>query len=149
MTDTNTTPTPATPNELLSENHDLLYKLLAVIENHVNELVERRVQQIFQSHATMALIDEKTEERLREIADDAIGVHESDFEHHSTDDIVDTVNTHIHHHDWSHNIKRSVEEILSDGDYCTEERAQELAEDAINDIDWEDKVKEGLRGMCD
>lgn len=149
MTDTNTTPTPATPNELLSENHDLLYKLLAVIENHVNELVERKVAQIFQSHATMALIDEKTEERLREIADDAIGVHESDFEHHSTDDISDTVATHIHNHDWSHNIKRSVEEILSDGDYCTEERAQELAQDAIYDIDWTDKVKEGLRGMCE
>ena len=137
------TNTPATPNELLSENHDLLYKLLAVIENHVNGLVQKKVNAIFQSHATMALINEKTEERLREIADDAIGVHESDFEHHSTDDVSDQIATHIAHIDFSDNIRRSVEEIISDGDYPTEERVQEM----IDDVDHEEKVKEVLRNI--
>jgi len=146
MNDT-TNPTPATPNELLSENHDLLYKLLAVIENHVNELVEKKVNDIMQSHATMALIDEKTEERLREIAKDLMDEHETDYEHHSTDDIVDTVATHISHHDFSDQIRRTVDECMSDGDYVTEERAVEISGDACEDIDFEEKVKEVLRNI--
>jgi len=135
--------TPATPNELLNENHDLLYKLLAVIETHVNQLVERKVNEIFDSHATMTLINEKTEERLREIADDAIGVHESDFEHHSTDDISDTVATYVHNIDLADKVKYAVHELMSDGDYPTEERVQEM----IDEHDYEESVKEVLRNI--
>lgn len=142
MNDT-TNPTPATPNELLSENHDLLYKLLAVIENHVNELVERKVNAIFQSYATMTLIDEQTVERIEAIVKDKMDEHESDYEHNSVDDIVDTVATHISHHDFSDTIRRSVEEIISDGDYPTEERVQEM----IDEHDYEESVKEVLRNL--
>lgn len=149
MTDTNTTPTPATPNELLSENHDLLYKLLAVIENHVNELVERKVVQIMESHATITLINHETRDIIEQMVTEKMTEHEQDYDHYSADDISDTVATHVAHIDFTDNIRRSVEEIISDGDYCTEERAQELAEGLIDDIDWEDKVKEGLRGMCE
>lgn len=129
MTDNNT---PATPNELLSENHDLLYKLLAVIETHIAQLVERRVQQIFESHATMALIDEKTEDRIAELVEDRIRVHEGDCDHVDRDEVSDTVATHIAHHDFSDNIRRSVEEIMSDGEYA---------------IDFDEKVKEVLRNI--
>jgi hypothetical protein len=140
---TDNTNTPATPNELLSENHDLLYKLLQVIESHVGELVERKVNQIFESHATMSLIDAKTEGMLRDIARECMDEHEGDFEHLSNDDINDTVATHIAHHDFSDTIRRSVEEIISDGDYPTEERVQEM----MDDIDLEEKVKEVLRNI--
>ena len=142
MNDTTTTQ-PATPNELLSENHDLLYKLLAVIETHVNQLVERKVQQIFESHATIALIADKTEEHIREIAKDLMDEHESDYEHNSTDDISDTVATHISHYEFGDQIRRSVEEIISDGDYATEERVQEM----IDEHDYEESVKEVLRNI--
>jgi len=135
--------TPATPNELLSENHNLLYKLLQVIENHVNELVEAKVNAIFQSHATMTLIDEKTDARITDIVNAAIEIHEGDYEHNSTDDISDTVATYVNHTDWSGVIRRSVEEIISDGDYPTEERVQEM----MDDIDLEEKVKDVLRNI--
>lgn len=140
---TDNTPTPATPNELLSENHDLLYKLLAVIETHIAQLVERKVQQIFESHATMALIDEKTKDLLEEMIDEKLTEHVGDYDHESRDDISDTVATHIAHHDFSDNIRRSVEEIMSDGDYATEERVQEM----IDGVDHEEKVKEVLRNI--
>ena len=135
--------TPATPNELLSENHDLLYKLLAVIETHVNQLVERKVNEIFDSHATMALINEKTEEHIREIAKELVDEHESDNDHESRDDISDTVATHISQYEFGDQIRRSVEEILSDGDYATEERVEEM----IGEHDFEESVKEVLRNI--
>lgn len=137
---TETTNTPEQHNVLI----DSIGKyLVGMIEG----IVERKVNQIFQSHATMALIDEKTKDLLRDIAADLITEHEQDFEHHSTDDISDTVATHIAHYNFDDQIRRSVEEILSDGDYCTEERATELAGDACADIDFEEKVKEVLRNI--
>lgn len=142
MNDT-TNPTPATPNELLSENHNLLYKLLQVIENHVNELVEKKVNDIMQSHATMRLIDEKTEQLMRNIADEAVTEHEHDNDHPTNDDVSDQIATHVAHIDFSDNIRRSVEEIISDGDYPTEERVEEM----IDDIDFDEKVKEVLRNL--
>jgi polyhydroxyalkanoate synthesis regulator phasin len=140
---TDNTNTPATPNELLSENHDLLYKLLAVIENHVNELVERKVNAIFQSYATMTLIDEQTVERIEEIVKDRMDEHEGDYDHPSNDDVSDLVATHVAHTDWGDTLRRSVEEIISDGDYPTEERVQEM----MDDIDLEEKVKDVLRNI--
>jgi len=70
-------------------------------------------------------------------------MHESDFEHNTNDDISDTVATHIAHHDFSDTIRRSVEEIISDGDYPTEERVQEM----IDEHDYEESVKEVLRNI--
>lgn len=139
MTD-NTTPTP---NETISENHDLLWKLINTFNQHVNELVEKKVAQIFQSHATMALISDATEDRIREIADEAVREHESDNDHESRDDISDAIATHIAHIDFSDNIRRSVEEIINDGDYATEERVQEM----IDEHDFEESVKEVLRNI--
>lgn len=158
--------TPATPNELLSENHDLLYKLLAVIETHVNQLVERKVNEIFDSHATMTLINEKTEEMLREIAKDLMDEHESDYEHNSTDDISDTVATYVHNIDLADKVKYAVQECMSDGDYATEDRVQEMidesdyvtesrvhemveeqVQEAIDEHDYEESVKQVLRNI--
>jgi hypothetical protein len=140
---TDNTNTPATPNELLSENHDLLYKLLQVIESHVGELVERKVYQIFESHATMALIDDKTEERIREIVGEEMSIHEGDFEHNTNDDISDTVATHIAHFNFEETIRGAVEQIISDGDYPTEERVQEM----IDDIDYLENIKDVFKNL--
>ena len=146
MTDnTYTTPTAAVEDRHATklEAVTLLTKLLAVFNEHIDQQVEAKVNQIMQSHATMALIDEKTEERIKEIAKDLMDEHESDYEHHSTDDISDTVATYVNHTDWSGVIRRSVEEIISDGDYPTEERVQEM----MDDIDLEEKVKDVLRNI--
>jgi hypothetical protein len=114
--------------------------LLGMIEG----IVERKVNEIMQSHATMALIDEKTEGRIREIAIELIEEHESDQPHESRDDNVDLVATHIAHHDFSDSIKQAVQEILSDGDYVTEDRVVDIVTD---EIDFEEKVKEVLRNL--
>jgi hypothetical protein len=140
MTDLNQTPTP---NETISENHDLLWKLINTFNQHVNELVEKKINDIMQSHATMALIDEKTEDRIVELIEDRIREHESDNDHVDRDEVNDTVATHIAHTDFSDTIRRSVEEIINDGDYATEERVEEL----IGEHDFEESVKEVLRNI--
>ena len=142
MNDTTTTQ-PATPNELLSENHDLLYKLLAVIETHVNQLVERKVNQVMQNHSMLNFIDDAFSDRIREIADEAVREHEGDYEHPSNDEVSDIAMTHIVHHNFEEQIGRAVETLLSDGDYATGERVQEM----IDEHDYEESVKEVLRNI--
>lgn len=134
-----------TPNETISENHDLLWKLVNTFNEHVNALVEKKVNEIFTNHATLALVSEEMKAQLSVMVDEAINEHESDYDHPSNDEVSDQIATHVAHIDFTDNIRRSVEEIMSDGDYCTEERATELAEDAVNDIDFEEKVREALQ----
>jgi hypothetical protein len=135
MTDNTNTPTQ---HQVLMDS--IGKYLLGMIEG----IVERKVAEIMQSHATMALIDEKTEDRIREIAADLITTHEGDYDHPGNDDISDTVDAHINGHDFSHNIKETVEAIFSDCDYVTEDRVVDIVTD---EIDFEEKVKEVLRNL--
>jgi len=140
MNDTTNTPIPQEPKDVAN---DLFQNILAVLVKHMDARVESKVNQIFQSHATMALIDEKMEDRLREITADAVTEHEQDYDHESKDDISDMIATHIAHHEFEDQIHKSVEQILSDGDYATEERVEEM----IGEHDFEESVKEVLRNL--
>jgi len=109
-----------------------------MINEQIDKLVEEKVAAIMQSHATIALISEEQRDMMEEMVSDAIDVHLSDIDH---------------------------------DEFCTKEQAQELAGEAINDmnmesvverainrsnivedivdnkiddIDWEEKVREGL-----
>jgi hypothetical protein len=122
----------------------LLPKLLAVFNEHIDQQVERKVNDIMQSHATMALIDEKMEDRLRDIAKEVMDEHEGDYSHLSNDDVHEEISTQFAHTDFSPQIRQAVEEIISDGDYVTEDRVVDIVTD---EIDFEEKVKEVLRNI--
>ena len=113
--------------------------LLGMIEG----IVERKVAEIMASHATITLINHETRDIIEQMVNEKMTEHEHDYDHESKDDISDTVATHLAHHDFSDTIRRSVEEIMSDGDYATEERVQEM----INEHDFEESVKEVLRNI--
>jgi hypothetical protein len=162
MTDTTTQPATNTP-----EQHNVLIDSIGkYLVGMIEGIVERKVQQIFESHATLALIADKTEEHIREIAKDLMDEHESDYEHNSTDDISDTVATHIAHYNFDELVRGAVETLLSDGDYATEERVQEMidesdyvtesrvhemveeqVQEAIDEHDYEESVKQVLRNI--
>lgn len=139
MNDT-TNPTTNTPEQ----HHVLIDSIGKYLVGMIEGIVERKVNEIMQSHATMALIDDKTEERIAAIVEEKMDEHTSDYEHHSTDDISDTVATYVAHHDFSNNVKQAVEEIMNDGDYVTEDRVVDIVTD---EIDFEEKVKEVLRNL--
>jgi len=141
MNDTTQTPTPQEPKDVVN---DLLQNILAVLVKHIDARVESKVNDIMQSHATMMLIDERTEQHLRNIADEAVNQHEGDYEHPSNDDVVEIVATHIAHTDFTPQVQSAVSDILNDGDYVTEDRVVDIVTD---EIDFEEKVKEVLRNL--
>ncbi len=138
MTDTNQTPIN-TP-----EQHTVLMDSIAkYLLGMVESIVERKVNEIMQNHSTLNFIDDAFSDRIREIADEAVREHEGDYEHPSRDDVSDLVATHINHYEFNDQIRKSVEEIMSDGDYATEDRVQEM----IDEHDFEESVKEVLRNI--
>jgi hypothetical protein len=140
MHNTTATPTPQEPKDVAN---DLLQNILAVLVKHIDARVESKVNEIMENHATLNFINDAFSDRIRDIAVEVVQEHEADYVHPSNDDISDTVATHIAHHDFSDTIRRSVEEIISDGDYPTEERVQEM----IDEHDYEESVKEVLRNL--
>jgi hypothetical protein len=141
MNDNTNTPVPQEPKDVAN---DLLQNILAVLVKHIDARVESKVNEIFQSHATMSLIDERTKEMLKDLVDESINEHESDNEHLTNDDIVETIATHIAHTDFTPQVQSAVSDILSDGDYVTEDRVVDIVTD---EIDFEEKVKEVLRNI--
>lgn len=129
-------PAKVTPYQLM----DTLGKVLFA---HIEALVDARVNQIFEAHATVKHLDEQWEQRIKGFVQEAIDEHEGDYDHPSDDDVSDKIATHIAHIDFTDNIRRSVEEIISDGDYTTEERVTEM----IDEADISDQVKEVLRNV--
>lgn len=135
---TETTNTPA-----VNPTRDFINTLIDQFSIHIEGIVERKVNEIMENHGSLRFIDDAFADRIREIADEAITEHEQDHDHESRDDISDTVATHIAHYNFDDQIRRSVEEILSDGDYATEERVEEM----IGEHDFEESVKEVLRNI--
>ena len=131
------TQTPTTQTE------QLITSLFTIFHNHINTLVDQRVNQIFEAHATVKQLDEQWEQRIKGYVAEAIEEHEGDYDHPSNDDISDKIATHVAHIDFTDNIERAVEQILRDNDYTTEERVTEM----IDEADIEDQVKEVLRNI--
>lgn len=125
------------------ETVTLLTELLSAVNAHINQLVDARVNAIFEAHATMKQLDDQWEQRIRGYIQESMDEHETDYDHPTNDDISDTVATHIAHIDLTNQIQNAVQEILSDGDYPNEERVTEM----IDEADIEDRVKEVLRNI--
>lgn len=126
------------------EQHSVLMDSIAkYLLGMIHSIVDARVNQIFEAHATVKQLDEQWEERIKGFVAEAIEEHQCDDDHLSNDDISDKIATHIAHIDFTDNIERAVEQILRDNDYVTEDRVTEM----IDEADIEDQVKEVLRNI--
>lgn len=125
----------------------LIFALTGVFETHIKQLVDARVNQIFEAHATVKQLDEQWEERVRGYVQEAMDEHEAQNEHIDKETIEviasDEVHAQIDGYDFDPQIKQTVWEIINDADYVTEERVVEM----IDNADIEDQVKEALRGL--
>lgn len=126
------------------ETVTLLTELLSAVNAHINQLVDARVNAIFEAHATVKQLDEQWEQRIKGYVSEMLDAHEGEYNHVDSDEIDDRIGSYVAHHDFSDQIKRSVEEIMSDGDYVTEDRVVDIVTD---EIDFEEKVKEVLRNL--
>lgn len=139
MTDLNTTTPTNTP-----EQHSVLIDSIGkYLVGMIEGIVERRVNSILETHATLKLLDEKTELRITQIVEELIDEHVSDYDHTTTDEVSDMIATHIAHTDFTPQVESSVRDLLNDGDYTDEDRVREL----IDEHDFEESVKEVLRNI--
>ncbi len=145
MNDTTQTNTPEPNPPLKALPHELLIaQVLTAFDSYIVRVVDARVNAIFEAHATMKQLDDQWEQRIKGYVSEMLDDHEGEYNHVDRDEIDDRIGTYIAHHDFSDQIKRSVEEILSDGDYVTEDRVVDIVTD---EIDFEEKVKEVLRNL--
>lgn len=119
-------PTPApTPDPMTT--------LMANLEAFIDKLVEEKVAAIMSSHATIALISQEQRDIMQSLIDD----HESEHDH---DEFC---------------TKEHAEEILGDVDMeSAVKRAishsnivEDIVDTRIDDINWEEKVREGLNDI--
>jgi hypothetical protein len=108
--------------------------LREMINEQIDKRVEEKVAAIMSSHATIALISDEQGDIMKQMVVDAIDEHESNHDH-------DGFCT-----------REQAEEIVSDIDMeSVVKRAighsnivEDIVETALDDIDWGDKVRQGL-----
>lgn len=112
MEQTNQTDTATQAVAPIRSTSALFSTLMALVENYINDIVQKQVNDILLSHSTMRSIDDDFEKKMRDIAgdviDDAISNH-CDAEYHiSESDIDDTVSTAINDFDFDDKVNDAV-----------------------------------------
>ena len=122
-------PTPA-----LIHRKSIDEMLREMINEQIDKLVEEKVAAIMQSHATLALISQEQRDIMQSLIDE----HESEHDHDgfcTTGDMREVAEEVVMEIDLSEKIDR----VLSRTNIV-----EGIVETAIDDIDWEEKVREGL-----
>lgn len=132
-----------TPTNTPEQHSVLIDSIAKYMLGMIHSIVDQRVNQIFEAHATVKQLDEQWEERIKGFVAEALDEHEADYDHYDMDDIRNEVRTQIEHTDFDSQVKTAVQDILSDGDYATEERVTEM----IDEADLSDQIREALRGL--
>ena len=108
----------------------LMTTLMALVENHIRDIVTTQVNEILMNHRTLKLIDEGFVSRVQEIAlaaaEGAVERHVDDEYHISEDAITDIATSAVEDHDFDSQINDAVN-------------------DAINDFDFEDIVRTAIK----
>ena len=112
MEQTNQTDTATQAVAPIRSTSALFSTLMALVENYINDIVQKQVNDILLSHSTLRSIDDDFEKKMRDIAgdviDDAISNH-CDAEYHiSESDIDDTVSTAINDFDFDDKVNDAV-----------------------------------------
>jgi len=99
----------------------LFSTLMALVENYINDVVQKQVAEIMVSHSTMRVIDDGFEKKMRDIAvdvvEDAISVHNDDEYHVSEDAINDMTTGAIEDHDFDDKINEAVNDAINEFDF--------------------------------
>jgi len=90
----------------------LMTTLMALVENYINDIVQKHVNEILLNHSTLRLMDNGFENKIREIAEEvaseAISTHNDDEYHVSDDDIRDIANTEVNDFDFDDKVNDAV-----------------------------------------
>jgi len=99
----------------------LFTTLMALVENHIRDIVTTQVNEILMNHRTMRLIDEGFISRVQEIAlaaaEGAVERHVDDEYHISEDAITDIATSAVEDHDFDSQISDAVNDAINDFDF--------------------------------
>ena len=103
----------------------LMTSLLAVLEEHISNIVITQVTRILTNHTTMRMIDDGFKQHIREVAaevvETAISDHNDEEYHLSESDIQDRIETEvsagIENHDFDSQISDAVSSALDQFDF--------------------------------
>lgn len=99
------------------ETETLLHNLFKQLDEHIKRIVDTRVAEIMQSQATLAFMNEELDKKIRDISADV------------AENIADeSIRTHER-----------------DSEHIDEDMVVDIANNALNDYDMEDKIAEALR----
>lgn len=123
-----------TQPEVTQPTSALFATLMALVENHIRDLVVSQVNEVLLNHRTLRLIDEGFKEQIKEIAKDvaeeAISDH-NDEEYHLSESHIDD------------KIESEVESRISDHDF--DSQISEAVNDALNDFDFTDVITASIK----
>jgi C1A family cysteine protease len=112
MEQTNQTDTATQAVAPIRSTSALFGTLMALVENYINDIVQKQVSEIMLNHSTMRVIDDGFERKIRDIAEDvvedAISNHNDGEYHISESDIDDTVSTAINDYDFDDKVNDAV-----------------------------------------
>ena len=126
------------PKPALIHRKSIDEMLREMINEQIDKLVEEKVAAIMSSHATIALISQEQREMMEEMVSDAIDVHLSDIDHdefctkEQAEEIAEEAIIET-------NIENAVKRTISHSNIV-----EDIVDSRIDDIDWEEKVREGL-----
>jgi len=112
MEQTNQTDTATQAVAPIRSTSALFTTLMALVENYINDIVQKQVSEIMLNHSTLRTIDDGFERKIRDIAEDvvedAISNHNDGEYHISESDIDDTVSTAINDFDFDDKVNDAV-----------------------------------------
>ena len=112
MEQTNQTDTATQAVAPIRSTSALFTTLMALVENYINDVVQKQVSEIMLNHSTLRTIDDGFERKIRDIAEDvvedAISNHNDGEYHISESDIDDTVSTAINDYDFDDKVNDAV-----------------------------------------
>jgi len=112
MEQTNQTDTATQAVAPIRSTSALFTTLMALVENYINDVVQKQVAEIMLNHSTLRTIDDGFERKVRDIAEDvvedAISNHNDGEYHISESDIDDTVSTAINDYDFDDKVNDAV-----------------------------------------
>jgi len=130
MEQTNQTDTATQAVAPIRSTSALFTTLMALVENYINDIVQKQVAEIMVSHETMRVIDSDFEKQVRDIAQDvaeSVVSDHTDGEYHvSEDDIRDIASTEVN-------------------DFDFDDKVSDAVTSAIDQLDFEDIVRTAIK----
>ena len=121
MEQTNQTDTATQAVAPIRSTSALFSTLMALVENYINDIVQKQVAEIMVSHSTLRVIDSGFDQKMKDIAtevvEDAISTHNDDEYHISEDVINDMAVSAVEDHDFDDKINEAVSEAINEFDF--------------------------------